>query len=442
MVHLRLRMEKLILSILLIGASLAGSAQELPDDLYGSAARAWMKSNFYDGEHSALTYSNARKKMFGYIANEDDMIECIYSGLKQAHAEGLEISFPEPFNTEHVVPQSLFNSNEPMRSDIHILQPAFQDWNSLRSNYQFRELVDNQVDKWIYLDNSMTSTPSSNIDFYSEYVPFGWEPRESKKGDVARSIMYFFTMYPSYDITSVIDTAQLCDWHEADEVDALELQRNELTEVYQGNLNPYIYRPHWANQAWGCASTVPPNMAPVAVDDQLSVEIGMEATADVLDNDNDTDGSLDPSSVTVISGPIYGETTVQPDGSIQYQADTTHLGNDTFTYVICDNGDPVICDTADVVVSIGELTGVFLSSTKSLHVFPNPTNGIIHFELNEASFGMATIVDLTGKEVHVELVDNGMNELKVNLPNGSYVLVIRDENHQLLGSAQFQVTRK
>jgi hypothetical protein len=254
-------MNKLFYAIILTLPVLVGQAQELPEELEGVEARNWIRTNYYDGEFRALTYSQARRKMFAYIANENDTIECVYSGLKKYLEEGDEsTAYPAPFNTEHVVPQSLFNSDEPMRSDIYILQPCFEDWNSARSNYPFRELDDiNETDRWYYLSQSTTTVPTQFIERYSELDNFtAWEPRENRKGDIARAILYFFTMYPGYNINNVIDAAELCGWHETDTVDAIELKRNMLTEVYQGNQNPYITWPHWANQAFGCRVPVPP----------------------------------------------------------------------------------------------------------------------------------------------------------------------------------------
>ena len=185
-------MMKIVTLLFAILTYCSVSAQRPPEGLDATQTRAWIKANYYTGHHSELSYSEARKKMFAYASNDDGFIECFYSGLRQAHAYGLEISFPDPFNTEHIVPQSLFNGDDPMRADMHILQPCFDRWNNLRSNYEFQELEDiNETEQWIIQDQSTTVVPTQDIDLYSEYRSFGWEPREGKKGDVARAFMYF-----------------------------------------------------------------------------------------------------------------------------------------------------------------------------------------------------------------------------------------------------------
>src|SRR5690606_6906717 len=127
-------------------------------------------------------------------------------------------SNPDPINCEHTVPQSFFNEAEPMKSDIHHLFPTYSNWNSTRSNYPFAEINDNSTTKWMYLTTSTSSIPSSNIDLYSEYASSTFEPREDHKGDVARAIFYFYTMYPTQagSISAVADINELYDWHLAD----------------------------------------------------------------------------------------------------------------------------------------------------------------------------------------------------------------------------------
>ena len=92
------------------------------------------------------------------------------------------------------------------------------------------------------------------------------------------------------------------------------------------------------------------NDPPVAVDDSDSVDEDSSVTVDVLGNDSDPDDGLDPSSVTVTSGPSNGSTSVNLDGSIDYTPDPDFSGTDGFTYEVCDfAGD---CDTATVDITV------------------------------------------------------------------------------------------
>ncbi len=230
-----------------------------PAELENNDLRTWLKQNWYDGYHTQLGYSNARRKMYAYIHNNNDTITCVYSGFWQLNPYGNEITYPNPINTEHTVPQSFFSSNEPMQSDIFHLFPTYGNWNSERSNNRFREIPDTDTDKWMLGTNSQTGIPSSNIDAYSESGVVGgsryFEPREEHRGDMARAVFYFYTMYPTQagSITSVADLQTLCDYHNEDPPSAKELARNNQIYLYQGNRNPYIEMPELVEKAWGCA---------------------------------------------------------------------------------------------------------------------------------------------------------------------------------------------
>jgi len=116
------------------------NAQIPPDNLSGEELRTWLKQNWYDGEHNELGYSEARRKMYGFIDNHNDTITCVYSGFTRLNDYGNQITFPSPINTEHTVPQSLFSQAEPMRSDIHAIFPTYINWNSERGNSPFLDI--------------------------------------------------------------------------------------------------------------------------------------------------------------------------------------------------------------------------------------------------------------------------------------------------------------
>ncbi len=257
---------KFCLLVFLMCYALIGVAQDPtpPSELEGLELREWLKDNWYSPWHNDLGYDSAREEMFGFIDAEGGNIECVYSGFQQA-AEFT--TYPDPMNTEHTVPQSFFDEGLPMRSDIHHLFPTHGQANSTRGNLPFGEVPDNQADEWIYSNGSNYqnggSIPSSNIDGYSE-VAFNefFEPREEQKGNTARAIFYFYTMYVDeiesglQDISSAGDLETLYTWHVMDPPDALEIERDAEIQAVQGNYNPYIRMPELAAPAWGFISSV------------------------------------------------------------------------------------------------------------------------------------------------------------------------------------------
>ena len=245
------------ISILLTAALLSFTqlfAQDPPpSDITGSELRTWLKSNWYDGYHSELGYNPAREAMYGYIDKRNDgEVYCVYTGF---HQTASTTTHPDPINCEHSVPQSFFDSNEPMKSDIHHLYPTHGSVNSARSNHPFGNVPEEDATSWYIVNSNNTgidilnSIPSSGLEKHSKLLSSTkFEPRDDHKGDVARAVFYFYTMYPTQagSISSAGNIEVLYEWHLNDPPDAWEIQRNNRTEEKQGNRNPYIDYPEIA----------------------------------------------------------------------------------------------------------------------------------------------------------------------------------------------------
>ncbi|MEO1464567.1 MAG: Ig-like domain-containing protein, partial [Pseudomonadota bacterium] len=104
------------------------------------------------------------------------------------------------------------------------------------------------------------------------------------------------------------------------------------------------------------------NIAPLALDDSASTDPGQAVTIDVLANDSDSDGALDPNTVTVVSAPTNGTFNVNADGSITYTPNTGFQGSETFTYTVADNLGASSAE-ADVTVSVGASPAGMLDTT-------------------------------------------------------------------------------
>ena len=93
------------------------------------------------------------------------------------------------------------------------------------------------------------------------------------------------------------------------------------------------------------------NDPPIATDDVDSTDEDVPVVIPALDNDNDIDGTLEPSSVTITSDPSNGIAGVNPDGSVTYVPAANFAGIDTFEYRVCD--DDGACDAATVTIVVG-----------------------------------------------------------------------------------------
>lgn len=93
------------------------------------------------------------------------------------------------------------------------------------------------------------------------------------------------------------------------------------------------------------------NEPPVAADDAETTDEDVPVTIDLLDNDTDADGTLVPSSVSVITAPTNGTVSIDPaTGAATYTPNPDFNGVDTFEYEVCD--DDGLCDVALVTVTI------------------------------------------------------------------------------------------
>lgn len=107
---------------------------------------------------------------------------------------------------------------------------------------------------------------------------------------------------------------------------------------------------------WGTAPAfatsqiqVPPS-APVAADDTMQVGANQAASVNVLANDTDANGDINPASVTVVDAPTSGTAVVNADGTITY-TNTAAATTDSFSYTVSDAGGRV-SNKATVNVSI------------------------------------------------------------------------------------------
>ncbi|MFC2079240.1 Ig-like domain-containing protein, partial [Candidatus Bipolaricaulota bacterium] len=82
----------------------------------------------------------------------------------------------------------------------------------------------------------------------------------------------------------------------------------------------------------------PTNDEPTALDDLSETDENEPVHIDILANDSDPDGSIDPSSVAIIQAPIHGTVDVDPaTGVVTYSPTNGDCGSDVFTYSVEDN---------------------------------------------------------------------------------------------------------
>jgi len=108
--------------------------------------------------------------------------------------------------------------------------------------------------------------------------------------------------------------------------------------------------------AFGCPASDSVNVslyanAPVARDDYDTAAFQTAVVIDVLANDSDADGNLNPSSLTILNNPVNGALDINYfENTITYTPNQNFVGTDMFEYRICDLTQ--LCDNATVYVLV------------------------------------------------------------------------------------------
>lgn len=106
-----------------------------------------------------------------------------------------------------------------------------------------------------------------------------------------------------------------------------------------------------------CYITVyPDNNPPIAEDDFNNTLVNTPINGNVITNDSDPDGDNIAVSPTLVDTPDNGSVTINPDGTYTYTPNLDYEGEDSFTYVLCDDGVPILCDTAEVAIEVVPIT--------------------------------------------------------------------------------------
>ncbi|UFK97520.1 endonuclease [Kaistella faecalis] len=249
--------------------------------------------NWHYGDLTAFYNQTDLDRYYDHTASNTTILLDIYSEIPDgpdsyeyttaniigsANAEG------QGWNREHMMPQSTFNSNYPMYSDMFYVIPTDARINQLRSNYPYGKA--GSTNHYTFTNGSKISNNGTPGSGYTGRV---YEPIDEFKGDVARSLLYFSVRYEGklssfnyFNGTSAANDRSpldgteekafenwyinlLLQWHNQDPVSQKEIDRNNAVYSIQKNRNPFIDHPEWVNVIWtqtpdGSAPQAPVNL--------------------------------------------------------------------------------------------------------------------------------------------------------------------------------------
>ena len=347
------------------------------------------------------------------------------------------------YNREHSVPKSWFSEKTPAYSDLVHLVPTDGKVNGMRSNYTFGEV---QSATYSYSFNarsyggvqyqaagvSKLGSPKT-INGVSSGKSVVFEPDDQYKGDFARIYMYFAVRYgggtcaattgdggaifsssftDSNPYVTNYGLALLRKWHVQDRVSTKETNRNNYIEKYQGNRNPFVDHPEWADKIFGTEYGDP---TPGVTISQSAATIGVGGhitlTASASDLSTITWSSSNSSVASVSNGAVtgvaVGTATITASATINSNAYTATCA------VTVSNATPTLqsisietapTKTKYVVGDYFDPTGLVITrnysnSTTSSYTYAGHTS--------KFTFNPSTSTELTTGDTHVTITYGG-----------------------------------
>lgn len=180
------------------------------------------------------------------------------------------------YNREHIWPATYFADGPPMYTDLQQIYPTDGWVNNKHGNLPYGKV--NSV-SWTSDNGSKTGSsntyPGSGLDVF--------EPIDSFKGDIARVYFYMSTRYQgedagwtNWEMANGADLTPeavtlLLSWHHLDPVSQKEINRNNAAFAIQGNRNPFIDYPEFADCIWGTTDCSTVNVRDIGLNNLISI---------------------------------------------------------------------------------------------------------------------------------------------------------------------------
>ena len=295
------------------------------------------------------------------------------------------------WNREHVWCQSLSNGmwgTSGGGSDMHHIRPSEASLNSTRGNNKYGMVTNGSA-----AYSKKVGGANSQL---GGYVGGGaFEPLDNVKGDVARIVMYIYTHYNSYsnsifggyantngsggnfgalNFTHVMSASNesaaislLLEWNKKDPVDSIETFRNEEVYKVQGNRNPFIDHPEYADAIWGDGSVTPRPDEGTTVEPtgltispaSVSLSVGQTKTLSVTVTPNNASKSVtwttSNSSVATVSNGIV---TAKAVGTAKITATCAANSNIKATATVTVTNTSSTVTSGSVVIDINSFTAL------------------------------------------------------------------------------------
>lgn len=136
---------------------------------------------------------------------------------------------------------------------------------------------------------------------------------------------------------------------------------------------PYKYNPNYI-----------PNRLPVAVNDNITINMNQPTVLNTVANDYDPE--QDNLTTTILTQTLHG-TVALSGNTITYTPQTGYTGIDSFNYRICDDANPAClgCSDALVILTVNPPAGVSNPTESFFKVYPNPASSVLNVECEQTT---------------------------------------------------------
>jgi len=351
-------------------------------------------------------------------------IECVYTGREAVgYIDRTDCQTNYSFNTEHTFPQGLFGSAEPMRSDIFHLFPTDDNANNVRGSLPF----------------GMVSNPTWT-DGGSKCDNIVFEPRDEHKGKSARAMMYFVIRYQDYTSFFAPQQGILKQWNQQFLPNTEEITRNSRIQVAQGNRNPFIDYPQFAERITTFSGTS-------VSFDQSQINVPCDTidfgTVDVfltnsykfwmVNSGNRAlsiyNLNLSPNSILSFANGTGVPTTIQPGEAFAIDIDLANASPGALSgylnYVV--QGPGLLATITIPIKGNLSITGIVENSKNGLVIYPNPADNYFCITNRLKQSVNIRLIDLQGRIVDEQFETNeNCFELDNNIFPGTYIVEINN----------------
>lgn len=402
------------------------TTQNLSEEALKTALQTLLNNNVislgYNMVRDSMYLKVDNQKVNGQGAAVNTLASC-YTGQSAAgFSDRTDLQNNYGFNCEHTFPQSMFNGNEPMLSDMFHLYPCDASSNSTRGNLPFGTVT-----------NATWSQGGSQL---GNGV---FEPRDAQKGFTSRSVLYFLMRFGNLGtFVNATQESVLKNWNHTFLPDSVEQRRNEDIYGLQHNRNPFIDHPLMVNRI---SSFISFSQAQVVnhyhelLSEEIWNQFDIQFYPDTIRNHIIiNDGNQDIILSNFLLASTNNLLVILDSVNLIHQGESGEIsilnpyGSHDYGILVFNNSAKI--NGLDTVYLNTFSDGIQEITSTAIQLFPSPANTQLLVVANHAtSNSKIEISDLFGRILIQQTAMEGNNHIEISsLPNGIYFVFMKDQN--------------